>query len=70
MKKYKVYKDLPPDINYEELARNAGYSEEEIIEMFGEPVEVILTSESKEEEEEVEINELNLSTPLEEDVPF
>jgi hypothetical protein len=64
-----VYKDLPPDINYEELARSAGYSEEEIIEMFGEPVEVILTSEPK-EEEEVEINELNLSTPLEEDIPF
>jgi hypothetical protein len=64
-----VYKDLPPDINYEELARSAGYSEEEITEMFGEPVEVILTSEPK-EEEEVEINELNLSTPLEEDIPF
>ena len=67
MARYAIYEDLPPDINYEELARSAGYSEEEIIEMFGEPVEVILTSEPK--NEEVEINELNLSTPLE-DVPF
>ena len=67
MAKYAIYENLPPDINYEELARSAGYSEEEIIEMFGEPVEVILTSEPK--NEEVEINELNLSTPLE-DVPF
>lgn len=67
MARYAIYENLPPDINYEELARSAGYSEEEIIEMFGEPVEVILTSEPK--NEEVEINELNLSTPLE-DVPF
>lgn len=67
MARYAIYEDLPPDINYEELARSAGYSEEEIIEMFGEPVEVILTSDPK--NEEVEINELNLSTPLE-DVPF
>ena len=67
MAKYKIYQDLPPDVNYEELARSAGYSEEEITEMFGEPIEVILTSEPK--NEEVEINELNLSTPLE-DVPF
>lgn len=67
MARYAIYENLPPDINYEELARNAGYSEEEIIEMFGEPVEIILTSEPK--NEEVEINELNLSTPLE-DVPF
>lgn len=67
MARYAIYENLPPDINYEELARSAGYSEEEIIEMFGEPVEVILISEPK--NEEVEINELNLSTPLE-DVPF
>ena len=67
MARYAIYENLPPDINYEELARSAGYSEEEIIEMFGEPIEVILTSEPK--NEEVEINELNLSTPLE-DVPF
>lgn len=32
-----VYADWPPDIDYEELARKAGYSEEEIEEMFETP---------------------------------
>lgn len=67
MKKYKVYEEMPPDINYEELARSAGYSEEEIEDMFGPSTELIFYP--KTEDEPVEVEELNLSTPLE-DVPF
>ena len=67
MKKYKLYEEMPPDINYEELARSAGYSEEEIEDMFGPSTELIFYPNT--EEEPVEIEELNLSTPLE-DVPF
>lgn len=67
MAQYSIYDDMPPDINYEELARQAGYSEEDIQQMFGEPVEYILFE--KECSEPVEIQEQNLLTPLE-DIPF
>lgn len=73
MKKYKVYDpsyyDEPPYIDYEELARQAGYSEEEIEEMFGPSIE--LTFYPKNTDEPVEVEELNLAAPLPlEDVPF
>lgn len=72
MKKYKVYDpsyyDEPPAINYEELARQAGYSEEEIEEMFGPSVELTFYPKNT-DNEPVEIQEQNLMSPLE-DVPF
>lgn len=67
MAQYSIYDDMPPDINYEELARQAGYSEEDIQQMFGEPVEYVLFE--KESSEPVEIQEQNMLTPLE-DIPF
>ena len=73
MAKYAVFDELPPDINYEELARQAGYSEEDIKEMFGEPIDYLFfDNEKNTDNEEVDCNELNLSTPLNcfEDIPF
>lgn len=74
MKKYKVYDpsyyDEPPCIDYEELARQAGYSEEEIEEMFGPSIELTFYPKNT-NNESVEVEELNLATPLPlEDVPF
>lgn len=69
MAKYAVFDELPPDINYEELARQAGYSEDEIKEMFGEPIEYLFCDDEDKNDDGVDCNELNLSTPLE-DVPF
>lgn len=74
MKKYKVYDpsyyDEPPCIDYEELARQAGYSEEEIEEMFGPSIELTFYPKNT-DTELVEVEELNLATPLPlEDVPF
>lgn len=74
MKKYKVYDpsyyDEVPDINYEELAKQAGYSDEEIEEMFGPSIELIFYPKNT-DTESVEVEELNLATPLPlEDVPF
>ena len=72
MKKYKDYDpsyyDEPPCIDYEELARQAGYSEEEIEEMFGPSVELTFYPKNT-DNEPVEIQEQNLMSPLE-DVPF
>lgn len=67
MAQYSIYDDMPPCIDYEELARQAGYSEEDIQQMFGEPVEYVLFE--KESSEPVEIQEQNLMSPLE-DIPF
>lgn len=74
MKKYKVYDpsyyDEPPCIDYEELARQAGYSDEEIEEMFGPSIELIFYPKNT-DTEPVEVEELNLATPVPlEDVPF
>lgn len=74
MKKYKVYDpsyyDEAPDINYEELAKQAGYSDEEIEEMFGPSIELTFYPKNT-DTESVEVEELNLATPLPlEDVPF
>ena len=74
MKKYKVYDpsyyDEPHCIDYEELARQAGYSEEEIEEMFGPSVELTFYPKNTDTDTEpVEIQEQNLMFPLE-DVPF
>lgn len=72
MKKYKVYDpsyyDEPPCIDYEELACQAGYSDEEIEEMFGPSVELTFYPKNT-DTESVEIQEQNLMSPLE-DVPF
>ena len=68
MKKYKLYEEMPPDINYEELAKQAGYSDEEIEEMFGPSIELIFYPKNT-DNEPVEIQEQNLMSPLE-DVPF
>ena len=72
MKKYKVYDpsyyDEPHCIDYEELAKQAGYSEEEIEEMFGPSVELTFYPKNT-DTETVEIQEQNLMSPLE-DVPF
>ena len=72
MKKYKVYDpsyyDEPPWIDYEGLARQAGYSEEEIEEMFGPSVELTFYPKNT-DTEPVEIQEQDLMSPLE-DVPF
>ena len=59
---------MPPDINYEELAKQAGYSDEEIEEMFGPSIELIFYPKNT-DNEPVEIQEQNLMSPLE-DVPF
>ena len=71
MKKYSIFDGMPPEIDYEELARQAGYSEEAIHEMFGDPIECIFfdNKEDTKDDDEVDCNQLNLSTPLD-SIPF
>lgn len=65
-KEYKVYKDMPANTNWEELAKEAGLTEDEIYFFFGAPVKYIYKKRSKDELDNIR---KNLDRP-EEELPF